>query len=174
MNVAFDVPNTDLGADGAVARQTFTMDMGQVGGTTRALTQFSESSSSKAVTQDGYTMGYLDSFQIDSSGVITGIYSNGSNRSLGQIALATFTNQGGLEKAGETAFTVSTNSGAANIGASGIAGKGSIVSGALEMSNVDMAEQFVDMIVTQRGFQANSRTIQTADQLLQELLALKR
>jgi flagellar hook protein FlgE len=69
---------------------------------------------------------------------------------------------------------MSNNSGLANIGPSGIAGKGKIIAGALEMSNVDMADQFVDMIVTQRGFQANSRTIQTADQLLQELLTLKR
>jgi flagellar hook protein FlgE len=93
---------------------------------------------------------------------------------LAQIAIATFANQGGLEKAGDTTFRESNNSGMANIGPSGIASKGSIVSGVLEMSNVDMADQFTDMIVTQRGFQANSRTIQTADQLLQELLSLKR
>jgi flagellar hook protein FlgE len=88
--------------------------------------------------------------------------------------MATFANQGGLEKAGDNTFRESNNSGLANIGPSSVADKGKIVSGALEMSNVDMADQFVDMIVTQRGFQANSRTIQTADQLLQELLALKR
>ncbi len=88
--------------------------------------------------------------------------------------MATFANQGGLEKNGDTAFVVSNNSGNANIGPSGIAGKGKIISGTLEMSNVDMAAEFTDMIVTQRGFQANSRTIQTADQLLQELLTLKR
>ncbi|GHU38841.1 flagellar hook protein FlgE [Spirochaetia bacterium] len=174
MNVAYDVPNTDPDAGGAPVRQQFTLDMGQVGGFTRALTQFAESSSSKAVVQDGYTMGYLDSFKIDQSGVITGVYSNGTNRTLAQIALATFANQGGLEKNGETAFVVSNNSGNANVGPSGIAGKGKIIAGTLEMSNVDMAAEFTDMIVTQRGFQANSRTIQTADQLLQELLQLKR
>ncbi|MDR3325340.1 MAG: flagellar hook-basal body complex protein, partial [Spirochaetaceae bacterium] len=174
MNVAYDAPNTDPGADGAAVRQTFTLDMGAVGGFTRALTQFAESSSSKAVTQDGYAMGYLESFKIDQSGVITGVYSNGTNRSIAQIALATFANQGGLEKNGDTAFVVSNNSGVANIGPSGVAGKGKIISGTLEMSNVDMADAFTDMIVTQRGFQANSRTIQTADQLLQELLTLKR
>ena len=119
-------------------------------------------------------MGYLDNFKIDGTGVITGIYSNGSTRVLAQVAMATFVNQGGLEKTGDNTFRVSNNSGIANIGPSGIAGKGKIVAGALEMSNVDMADQFVDMIVTQRGFQANSRTIQTADQLLQELLSLKR
>ena len=174
MNVAYDVPDTDPDADGAPVRQLFTLDMGQVGTATRALTQYAKESSSKAVRQDGYTMGYMTEFKIDQSGEITGIYSNGQNRTIGQVALATFTNPGGLEKAGETAFVVSNNSGEANIGPSGVAGKGKIFAGTLEMSNVDMADQFVDMIVTQRGFQANSRTIQTADQLLQELLQLKR
>jgi flagellar hook protein FlgE len=126
------------------------------------------------VEQDGRTMGYLENFKIDSTGTITGVYDNGSSRVLAQVAMASFPNQGGLEKAGDNTFRVSNNSGAANIGPSGIAGKGEIVSGMLEMSNVDMADQFTDMIVTQRGFQANSRTIQTADQLLQELLSLKR
>jgi flagellar hook protein FlgE len=174
MNVAFDVLGATAGDDGAPVRQQFTLDLGTVGGFTNSLTQYSESSSSKAVVQDGYTMGYLDSFKIDQSGIITGVYSNGNTRMLAQVALASFPNQGGLEKAGDNTFVVSNNSGAANVGPSGIAGKGKIVSGALEMSNVDMAEQFTDMIVTQRGFQANSRTIQTADQLLQELLTLKR
>jgi flagellar hook protein FlgE len=119
-------------------------------------------------------MGYLENFKIDQSGVITGVFSNGTNRTLGQIALASFANQGGLEKAGSNNYVASNNSGTANIGPSGIAGKGKIIAGTLEMSNVDLSEQFVDMIVTQRGFQANSRTIQTADQLLQEILTLKR
>jgi flagellar hook protein FlgE len=174
MLLAFDVPNTSPDDAGAQVRQQLALDLGQVGGFTRAITQFAAASSSKAVTQDGYTMGYLENFKIDSSGVITGVYDNGTNRTIGQLALATFANQGGLEKAGETAFVVSNNSGDANIGPSGIAGKGKIVAGALEMSNVDMSAEMVDMIVTQRGFQANSRTIQTADQLLQELLTLKR
>jgi flagellar hook protein FlgE len=119
-------------------------------------------------------MGYLEEFKIDSSGVITGVFTSGTTRALAQVAVATFANQGGLEKAGDNTFRQSNNSGLANIGASSSADKGKIISGVLEMSNVDMAEQFTDMIVTQRGFQANSRTIQTADQLLQELLTLKR
>ncbi|MDR2134617.1 MAG: flagellar hook protein FlgE [Treponema sp.] len=174
MNVAFDVQGATPGEDGAPTRQEFALRLGQVGGYTSSITQYAEQSSSKAVVQDGYTMGYLDNFKIDSSGVITGIFSNGNTRMLGQVAIASFPNQGGLEKAGDNTFRVSNNSGPANIGPSGIAGKGEIVAGALEMSNVDMADQFTDMIVTQRGFQANSRTIQTADQLLQELLTLKR
>ena len=119
-------------------------------------------------------MGYLDNFKIDSSGIITGVYSNGSTRTIGQLALATFTNQNGLEKAGDNTYVQSNNSGLANIGESGIAGKGSLLAGALEMSNVDLSEQFTDMIVTQRGFQSNAKTIQTADTLLETVLSLKR
>ena len=106
--------------------------------------------------------------------MITGVYSNGTNRTIGQIALASFTNQGGLEKAGDTTFVESNNSGAARVGESGVAGKGSLLAGALEMSNVDLTEQFTDMIVTQRGFQSNAKTIQTADTLLETVLSLKR
>jgi flagellar hook protein FlgE len=174
MNVAFDVLGTTPGADGAPIRQAFTLDLGSVGGYERNITQYAQESSTKMVEQDGYPMGYLDNFKIDQNGVITGVFSNGTNRVLGQVALASFANQGGLEKAGENTFVQSTNSGLANIGPARVAGKGKIISGTLEMSNVDLADQFVDMIVTQRGFQANSRTIQTADQLLQELLSLKR
>jgi flagellar hook protein FlgE len=174
MNLAYDVQGATPGDDGALVRQTFQLNLGTVGATINSITQYSEQSSSKAVTQDGRTMGYMDNFKIDGSGIITGVFSNGTTRVLGQVALASFPNQEGLEKAGDNAFRVTNNSGEANIGPSGIAGKGKIISGALEMSNVDMADQFTDMIVTQRGFQANSRTIQTADQLLQELLTLKR
>jgi flagellar hook protein FlgE len=174
MNLAYDVQGATPGEDGALVRQNFQLHLGTVGATINSITQYSEQSSSKAVTQDGRTMGYMDNFKIDGSGIITGVFSNGTTRVLGQVALASFPNQGGLEKAGDNTFRVTNNSGEANIGPSGIAGKGKIISGALEMSNVDMADQFTDMIVTQRGFQANSRTIQTADQLLQELLTLKR
>ncbi|MCL2244920.1 MAG: flagellar hook protein FlgE [Treponema sp.] len=174
MYVAFDVPNTTANEDGTQVRQEFILNLGQVGGFTNSITQYAEESSSKAVEQNGRTMGYLETFKFDQSGNITGVYTNGTTRLLGQVAMASFTNQGGLEKVGDNAFRVSNNSGLANIGPSGVAGKGKIIPGALEMSNVDMADQFVDMIVTQRGFQANSRTIQTADQLLQELLTLKR
>jgi flagellar hook protein FlgE len=174
MFVAFDIPGATPDADGVIPRQEFVLDLGQVGGYTRSITQFAESSTTRAVEQDGYTMGYLDTFQVDQRGVITGSFSNGNTRELAQVAMATFTNQGGLEKSGDTTFRESTNSGLANIGTARTQGRGFIVAGALEMSNVDMADQFTDMIVTQRGFQANSRTIQTADQLLQEVLTLKR
>jgi flagellar hook protein FlgE len=174
MQVAFDVQPATPGADGALVRQEFELNLGQVGGLVNTITQYSEASTTKAFQQDGYTMGYLENFKIDQSGAITGVYTNGNTRTLGQIALASFANQGGLEKAGDNNYAVSNNSGNANVGASRTQGRGKIVAGALEMSNVDMAEQFTDMIVTQRGFQANARTTQTADQMLQELLTLKR
>jgi flagellar hook protein FlgE len=170
--VTFNVPETTAGLPGAV--QTFNLRVGEVGSFKDSITQFGEKSSTKITQQDGYSMGYLESFKIDQSGVITGVYTNGTNRALGQVALASFTNPGGLEKAGENTYVVSNNSGEPKIGETGVAGKGKIIAGALEMSNVDLAEQFTDMIVTQRGFQANSRTITTSDQMLQEVLGLKR
>ncbi len=172
--VSFDVPEATVPAGAAAVRQTFNLNLGTVGSYRNSITQFADKSSTKITGQNGYTMGYLESFKIDQSGVITGVYTNGTKRVLGQIALATFTNPGGLEKEGENTYVVSNNSGDPNIGAPGIAGKGKVIAGALEMSNVDLAEQFTDMIVTQRGFQANSRVITTSDQMLQELLTLKR
>jgi flagellar hook protein FlgE len=174
MNVAFDIQSATPGDDGAMIRQTFQLNLGTVGGLVNSMTQYAERSSTKIFEQDGNAMGYMENFRIDGSGVITGIFSNGTNRVLGQVAMATFPNQGGLEKAGDNMFRRTSNSGNADVGPSGVAGKGRIQAGVLEMSNVDMADQFTDMIITQRGFQANSRTIQTADQLLQEVLTLKR
>ncbi len=138
------------------------------------VTQQQSPSTTKAVSQNGYGMGYLESFNINQSGVVTGVYSNGESREIAQIGLASFVNPGGLEKSGETNFIMTNNSGLPNIGAPETQGKGSLSAGVLEMSNVDIAEEFTDMIVAQRGFQANSRIITTADQMLQELLMLKR
>lgn len=173
IGISFDVAGAAQTGD-QQTRQTFRLGLGTVGSATSTVTQQAERSSTKAFEQDGYTMGYLDTFKIDQSGQVTAVYSNGSNRLIGQIALASFSNPQGLEKAGSSTFTQSNNSGQANIGPSGIAGKGKIIAGTLEMSNVDLAEQMTDMIVTERGFQANSKTIQTSDQMLQELLQLKR
>ena len=155
-------------------RQTLNINLGTIGSFKDTITQSSSKSTTKAFYQDGYTMGYLDNFKIDSSGVITGVYSNGTNRTIGQIAMASFTNQQGLETAGDNTYVESNNSGMARIGESGVAGKGTLMAGALEMSNVDLSEQMTDMIVTQRGFQSNAKTIQTADTLLETVLSLKR
>ena len=143
-------------------------------GETNGVTQFGAQFSTKAVEQDGHTMGYMEAFEIDDSGAITGIFSNGSRQLLAKVAMANFTNPEGLNKTGSNNYVESNNSGRAQIDEAGIAGLGSINAGFLEMSNVDLADQFTDMIVTQRGFQANSRSITTSDQMLQELLTLKR
>lgn len=174
LQASYTVPEANANEDGTPYRQTMNINLGTIGSQKNTVTQSAAQSSTKAFYQDGYTMGYLDNFKIDSSGIITGVYSNGTNRTIGQLALATFTNQNGLEKAGDNTYVESNNSGLANIGASGIAGKGSLLAGALEMSNVDLSEQFTDMIVTQRGFQSNAKTIQTADTLLETVLSLKR
>ena len=174
LQASYNVPDANANDDGTPYRQTMNINLGTIGSMINTVTQSASSSSTKAFYQDGYTLGYLDNFKIDSTGTITGVYSNGTNRTIGQIAMATFSNQGGLEKAGDNTYVESNNSGTARINASGIAGAGSLLSGALEMSNVDLTEQFTDMIVTQRGFQSNAKTIQTADTLLETVLSLKR
>ncbi len=153
--------------------RTIKLDLGKAG-LLEGVTQFSSQSTTKAVEQDGYTMGYMESFNIDDSGVITGVYSNGTKQTVGQVAMAVFNNPMGLTAVGENLFEVSNNSGLANVGAASQGGRGKMVAGTLEMSNVDLSDQFTDMIITQRGFQANSRTITTSDQMLQELINLKR
>ncbi len=138
------------------------------------LTQYAADESSVAYEQNGYPMGYLQSFKIDSAGKIIGVFTNGLTEDIAQVAVATFSNAGGLEKLGETMFRESSNSGSAQINPSGVGGSGKITPGTLEMSNVDLSQEFTDMIVTQRGFQANSRIITTSDEMLQELVNLKR
>ncbi len=170
----------DGGANGITIQPTggasaFTIQVnpgtvGQFDGITQLASQFT----TQIVEQDGYGLGVLETFSIDDRGVITGIFTNGQTRPLGQIALAMFTNPAGLNKVAGTLFDVSSNSGLPLIGEAGVGGRGTIAAGMLEMSNVDLASEFVDMIVTQRGFQANSRVITTTDQMLQELLTLKR
>lgn len=174
LQTSFTVPNANADENGNPYRQTFNINLGTIGSMKNTITQSASKSTTKAYSQDGYTLGYLDNFKIDSTGTVTGVYSNGTNRVLGQIALATFANDRGLEKTGNNTYAETNNSGQANIGESGVAGKGSLLAGALEMSNVDLSEQMTDMIVTQRGFQSNAKTIQTADTLLETVLSLKR
>ncbi len=123
---------------------------------------------------DGAAAGSLVSFSIGNSGEVAGIYSNGLNRTLGQVAMAAFPNVGGLVKTGNNMLTVSPSSGEPQIGTPGTSGRGNISAGFLEMSNVDLAQQFTNMIVAQRGFQANARIISSSDEMLQELVSLKR
>lgn len=137
-------------------------------------TQYADTFTGKFMNQTGYTNGALESYAIDQNGVIVGSFSNGLTRSLGQVALARFPNPAGLQRAGSTMFVDTPNSGSAQVGAAGIPGYGMIAPSSLEMSNVDLSEEFTDMIITQRGFQANSRIITTSDEILQELVNLKR
>ena len=174
LQASYTVPESNADAGGNPYRQTMNINLGTIGSMINTVTQSASASSTKAFYQDGYALGYLENFKIDSTGTITGVYSNGTNRTIGQLAMATFANQNGLEKAGDNTYVKSNNSGDAKINASGIAGGGTFLAGALEMSNVDLTEQFTDMIVTQRGFQSNAKTSQTADTLLETVLSLKR
>jgi flagellar hook protein FlgE len=174
LQTSFNVIGANPDENGNPTRQTLNINLGTIGSMSNTITQSASKSTTKAFYQDGYTLGYLDNFKIDASGTITGVYSNGTSRTIGQIALATFANDRGLEKAGDNTYVESNNSGMARIGESGVAGKGTLMAGALEMSNVDLSEQMTDMIVTQRGFQSNAKTIQTADTLLETVLSLKR
>ncbi|MGF3102567.1 flagellar hook protein FlgE [Rossellomorea sp. DUT-2] len=151
---------------GANPTQTIDLDFSKI-------TQFDSSSSANVDTVDGNSEGYLESFNIGSSGEVNGVFSNGEVRVLSQLALATFSNPGGLTKAGNNLFQASNNSGLPNQGLAG-EGRGALQSGALEMSNVDLSEEFTEMITAQRGFQANTRIITTSDEILQELINLKR
>jgi flagellar hook protein FlgE len=138
------------------------------------LTQYGSTNTLGAPEQDGYALGSLQSFQLGADGTIMGVYSNELRQPIGRLALASFNNPGGLEKAGNSSFRVGVNSGVAQVGTAGVGGRGALMSGALEMSNVDLAEEFTGLIVAQRGFQANSRVITSSDEILQDLVNLKR
>jgi len=140
---------------------------------TRTLSQYSQESDAKGVQYDGISAGTLSSFNISSKGEVTGIYTNGEQKILQTIGLASFDNSAGLVKIGSNLFQESPNSGTAKTGTAGTSSFGDITPGALEMSNVDLSAEFTEMITTQRGFQANSRVITTCDEILQELVNLK-
>ena len=136
------------------------------------LTQYIGSSTINAAT-DGYAMGTLSSVSIDTSGVITGTYTNGQKRAEAQVAVAQFNNASGLTKTGDSLYQESNNSGTANIKTAADLGV-TITPSALEMSNVDVANEFTDMIITQRGFQSNSKIITVSDEMLETLINMKR
>ncbi len=119
-------------------------------------------------------MGNLNSIAIGADGKIAGLFSNGIVQDLAQVVLARFANPDGLTRSGGNQYFASTNSGMAIVGEAGTAVDANITSRALEMSNVDLSEEFVNMIVAQRGFQANARVISTGDEMTQELINLKR
>jgi flagellar hook protein FlgE len=164
-DIAFTLTLTTPG--GAAADIDITADIS-------AVSQFVGPTSAQAVTQDGLPVGTLQSFAIDDLGIVTGVYSNGMVKPLAQIALAAYTNPAGLSKLGSGLYTTSPNSGDAIVKPPNVGANGTLAAGFLEMSNVDLAHEFANLIVTQRAFQANSRVVTTADEMLQDVLTLKR
>jgi flagellar hook protein FlgE len=139
-----------------------------------AMSSYSGATAPQVNNRDGSSSGTLASYTISQSGEIIGVFSNGLKQALGQIALANFNNVNGLEKVGNSMFRTTVNSGLPQVGTAGTNGLGAITGGTLEMSNVDLAQEFTNLVIAQRGFQANSRVITTSDELLQELVNLKR
>ena len=137
------------------------------------LTQYA-GSNTVSTKCDGYASGTLESISCDTSGVLTGTYSNGVKQAIAQVAIAKFANTSGLTKRGDSLYEESNNSGAATIKKASEAAGCKITPSALEMSNVDVANEFTDMIITQRGFQSNSKIITVSDEMLETLIQMKR
>ncbi|MBL8995743.1 MAG: flagellar hook protein FlgE [Gemmatimonadales bacterium] len=168
----FVPPQISFRPNSGAADVTITIDPRGAG--VNGLTQFAGTHNSVLRDQDGYTSGSLQSFSIDRTGTIVGSFTNGTTQPLGQIVLSDFNNPGGLMRVGDNMYSTSGNSGSPVYGFALEGAQSEIVSGALEMSNVDLAQEFTSMIVAERGYQANSRVITTSDRLLEELVNMKR
>ena len=132
------------------------------------------SSTIKVADIDGYAAGTLQNYAIGADGVITGSYSNGQKQPLGMLSVATFANTAGLEKIGDNLYVPSVNSGAISYQQPGTGQASKLTTGALEMSNVDLANEFSEMMITQRAYQANGKIITTSDTLMETLINLSR
>ena len=139
-----------------------------------AVTNFSSGSTTIFQNQNGYERGFLQSVSVDTGGTIIGNYSNGQQQGLYKIPLADFINPQGLLREGGNLFSATAESGAETLGWAAEGPFGAVVSRSLENSNVDLATEFVNMIVTQKGFDANSKVITTSDQVLQTAIQMKR
>lgn len=163
---------------GATPSQAIAFNFGEpiaAGGTGKSgTTQFGSPSNVSAQSQDGYSSGDLAGVKIEADGTVKGLYSNGEQVAAGRLAIAKFRSNDGLGRAGGNLWMKTQESGEAALGTAGAGGRASLVAGALEQSNVDIAQQFVDLISHQRAFQANSKTITTANEMLQEVVNLKR
>lgn len=163
---------------GAEQNQQIGFDFGESiveGGTgTSGTTQYSQPSSILAATQDGYGPSFLMNINIDEAGKVYGQYNNGQTRAFAQLSVVNFRNVSALSRLGGNMFSETHDSGQPLHGVANGGGNGRIFANTLELSNVDLAEEFVHMITSQRGFQANSRSISTADEMMQELVNLKR
>ena len=158
--------------NGSAPNQTIQLDLGTPN-KFDGLTSFDNPSNTSGISQDGFTGGDLDGIRIDQTGTLIGSFTNGRSFGLAQLAMAKFTNNIGLESDGGNLFVQTANSGDPVIGQAATGGRGFIQSSALEMSNVDLSRSLTQLIVIQRGFQANSKTITTSDQMLNTLLQLK-
>jgi flagellar hook protein FlgE len=162
---------------GAEPGQMLEFDFGEFGvngAGASSTTQFAAASNNIAAQkQDGYPAGDISGVKIDPDGTVRGVYTNGEALAVAKLAVAKFRSNDGLSRAGHNLWTASVNSGEAALGVAGAGGRATLVAGALEQSNVDIASQFTDLISHQRSFQANSKTISTADQMLQELMNIK-
>ncbi|MDW5264318.1 MULTISPECIES: flagellar hook protein FlgE [Acidobacteriaceae] len=138
------------------------------------ISQTTGASAGNASNQDGFTSGVYQGFGVDSSGIITATYSNGQKQVVGQVAVATVANDQGLTVTGNNNYTTTAASGQANIGVAGTGSRGTITDSALELSNVDISSEFADLIVAQRAFEANSKTVTTFDTVTQDTLAMIR
>ena len=158
--------------NGSSAGQTIALNFGTLGGF-EGMRSYDAKSSTDNIAQDGYKGGTLNDLRIDENGKIIGSFTNGRSLALAQVGMATFTNNNGLENLGGNVFGETANSGTAVIGAANTGARGKISGSALEMSNVDLSRAFTQLIVVQRGYQANSKTITTSDTMLNTLLQLK-
>jgi flagellar hook protein FlgE len=157
-------------ADGA-SNMTFNWNV--LDGNTPIITQVAAPNSTTSLHQDGTSSGSLASFSIGSDGIITGSFSNGKVQALGQIALASFSNNNGLKLLGDTDYSPTLASGQAVVGIPGAGGLGTLSGGSLELSNVDIATEFANLIVAQRGFESDAKAVTTFDQIIQDTIALK-
>lgn len=164
---AMTFTNGELASGGSLTVGGITVDLSKVTG-------FAELRTVTLSGQNGREAGTLKSYSMSADGTLMGSYSNGATRPIARLAIATFNNPGGLEKVGNSAYRSSINSGEVAYGSAGAGGLGTLIGGALEMSNVDLSQEFTNLIVAQRGFQANARIITTSDEVLQELTNLKR
>jgi len=165
-------------AGGAVPEQAMLFDFGDpindLGTGQKGTTMYGATNGVFRNVQDGFTAGHLADTIVDGDGMITGVYSNGENRVLGQMAIARFDAPERLTKTGENMFIETPGSGQAEIGKAKTNGRGAIATRALEASNIDLANEFVEMIKAQRGFQASAKSISTANDMLEEIINLRR
>ncbi|GAB2525264.1 flagellar hook protein FlgE [Microbacterium petrolearium] len=165
--VGLELANGELTPEGPLTVGNIEIDLSNITG-------YAELSTVAISGQNGRPAGTLQSYALSDDGSLVGTFDNGATAVLARVALANFVNPTGLEKVGNSQYRPTVNSGEAVIGEAGADGMGSLISGALEMSNVDLSQEFTNLIVAQRGFQANARIITTSDEVLQELTNLKR